>query len=437
MEQKGSALSLPAGEPGTLNNGILIALVYLLVLQSPLERISGVFHYIDELVALAGALLLLAEVICRGRLRMKRYATAAAGCLLGYVLASLAGNLRYGYQPWGSVLKDLMANVKFFLSLLTGYLLAKRYLTRAGVRGLNAHLRIITVCLFVLFLAEQLGPADLFGKKEIRYGLRSASMIYRHGTYLAGAAAFLMAAMTLFYRQKNLPFIAMALVMLVFTLRSKALAAAAVYVLLMVFLVGIRGRLKLWHIALLGLGAVAIGWQQISFYFLELGGSSARSIMTGTSLQILREYFPLGTGFATYGSSEAAVNYSPVYLLYGFNDIHELARWNPNAFLNDTFWPIVFAQSGAIGTVFYLGLLAVIFRYVFYLRRAGRYCFTAGLFIAAYLLICSAAEPAFNNSVAVPLGVLLGGLLLVAERSRWGDSCPGTTIVFQPQSNEL
>lgn len=77
-------------------------------------------------------------------------------------------------------------------------------------------------------------------------------------------------------------------------------------------------------------------------------------MLTIKAFEIARDYFPIGVGFASYASHTAAIAYSPVYYLYGVNSIWELSPNNPHAFLDDTFWPIIVAQSGFIGTICYL-----------------------------------------------------------------------------------
>lgn len=427
MEER-SIDRLPQGERGTLDNFILVVLIYLLALQSPLEGISGVFKYIDELAALAGIGCWVVSSVKYGRFRIEHYAGATAALLLLFVASGFAGNVLYQYQPWGAVLMDLFTNLKFFMALMLGYALMSRCQNRVSVHLIGVHLRLITALVFATFCIERVTP--VFGMTQVRYGLRSAQMLYQHATYLAGSMAFLAAAMTIFFEKKNLPFIGAALLMLMFTLRSKAIVAAMAYVVLYMFLVVIKGKLKLWHIGVLGLAAVVVGWQQISFYFIELGGGSARSVMTATSFEIMGDYFPIGTGFGTYASNAAAENYSPVYKLYGFDEIYELASWNPEAFLSDTFWPIIVGQTGFLGTVGYVSAMAVIFHKIFLLKKVNRYWFLAGLFIILYLLISSTAEPAFNNSVAIPLGVLLGGLVRTAQKHRYPDGCPCTRIEF-------
>lgn len=67
---------------------------------------------------------------------------------------------------------------------------------------------------------------------EYRYGIKSTVLFYGHPTYFAGICAFLIAVMTIYHVNKYRVYILMDLVMMVFTLRSKAIVSAIVYILL-------------------------------------------------------------------------------------------------------------------------------------------------------------------------------------------------------------
>lgn len=148
-------------------------------------------------------------------------------------------------------------------------------------------------------------------------------------------------------------------------------------------------------------------WSQIYFYFIELSGNSARSVMLLTSFVILKDYFPIGTGFGTFASHSAAVNYSPVYSKYGFEFIYELRNATEGTFFDDQFWPIILGQTGVIGTICYCYLLFHLFNIIQKLYRLDENSYIAALFCFIYLLVSSIAEPAFNNSVAIPLAFVI------------------------------
>ena len=91
-----------------------------------------------------------------------------------------------------------------------------------------------------------------------------------------------------------------------------------------------------------------------------------------------------------------------------------------SGFLNDSFWPSIIAQSGVIGSVFYILTHCVIVNNIFNSEMNNRKFLAGSIGIYLYLILSSVAEPAFNNSIAVPLGIMLGIFL---SENRRGEKC--------------
>lgn len=428
-----------------LSKAGLSAMIWILVFQSPLESIWGPFSYIDEAAALIGACLGLYDIVIVRKGRPSKEQLWMGIPLLAFIAVGLAGNLMYQYQPLKSVIIDLYTNLKFFFAIGTGYYLFASMDWEEMKQTARWNVQVITLILFVVFLADRMFH---FWPAQVRYGISSAVLFYQHPTYLAGAMAFLLALLTAFYDKKNLPCIAMAVIVMAFTLRAKSLASAAVYMLLFAFFLIFHWKLRLWHVIVAGVGSIAIAWDKIRYYFIELSGHSARSVMLQTSFQIMRDYFPIGTGFGTYGSAEAAKHYSPVYVQYKLNLNYELRditdtettmrliqkteyltnlyKRDPegalygNVFLNDHFWPIIFGQSGVLGTVVFLAILAVLLKRCLDVQKFDSHAFVAVLFAMSYLVISSVAEPAFHNAVAVPLAMVFGMVFAKTESTKSG-----------------
>lgn len=404
-----------------------------------MEKVWDPFSYIDEIVALIGAILGVYDIVIVRKCRPSKEQMIVGVLITAFVVTGLAGNLIYQYQPIKSVIIDLYTNLKFFFAVGTGYYLFKNaeWKDLENVATVNA--RLIVFFIFILFLVDRvlnIWPA------EIRYGIKSVILFYHHMTYLAGAMAFIVVLLTIFYQKKNLPYIAMVLVIIAFTLRSKAIVAVLAYIAMFVFFVVLKQKLKLWYLAVLGIAGIAIAWPKISFYFIELAGHSARSVFLITSLLIMKEYFPIGTGFGTFGSAEAAKNYSPVYYKYNFHLNYELRNvndletaleliknneWlsaqyanNPNFiygqnFMSDHFWPIIFGQTGVIGTVMFLVILFYFAYKCLKLYEYNLYSYVGVMFVFVYILISSIAEPAFHNAVAIPLAIAVGIVFCKSE----------------------
>lgn len=245
-------------------NWAFAALIVLLTFQNALETVWDPFSYIDEFAALIGAVWGLYEIAVVQRCRPTKEQLWEGIPLLVFVAVGLTGNLLYRYQPLRAVIVDLYTNLKFFFAIGTGYFLFRgadwEELKTTGVFCA----RSITLALFVVFLADRLFG---FWPSEVRHGIQSAVLFYSHPTYFAGAAAFLLTLLTVFYEKRNLPYIAMALVMIAFTMRSKTLASVAAYVVLFVLFAVLQWKLKWQYIAVGCAACVAIAWPQIRFYF--------------------------------------------------------------------------------------------------------------------------------------------------------------------------
>lgn len=411
----------------------LTAMIWILAFQSPLESVWGPLSYIDELVALFGAFLGLYDIVFVRKCRPSKDQLWMGIPLLIFVAIGLAGNLIYRYQPWKCVIIDLYTNLKFFFAIGTGYYLFANLSWEETKKIAQRNAAAIAGILFVIFLVDQVFH---FWPSEVKYGIYSAQLFYYHPTYLAGAMAFLLVLMTVFYDKKNFPFIAMAVIIMAFTLRAKALASAAMYVAMFVFFVVLKLHLKLWHVVVAGAGVVAIGWEKIYYYFVEDAATSPRAIMLNKSFLVMQDHAPIGSGFGTFGSAEAGKHYSAVYLKYGFNDYYHvrdvqnventlrlinessgltyLYQLDPERYLygesymSDHFWPIIFGQHGYLGTVVFLFILAVLLKKCLAVVKHDLFAYVGVLYAFVFLLISSMAEPAFHNLVAIPLAVVMG-----------------------------
>ena len=334
---------------------------------------------------------------------MKKTDAGIVVLMLIFVAVGLLGNALFRYQPMEAVLIDLYTNLKFFLAMISGYALFTICKTEHTGRMLLGHSKMLCLMFFALTCVNYVIP--IFPTAGIRYGLPSIKLFYFHPTYLAGAVIMLLAVQMLFFEKKSIPYMAMGLFVVCATLRGKAIAGALAYVVIAYFVIWYRKKLRLWHMVALCLAAITVAWEQISYYFIELSGASARSVLVSTSFEIMGDYFPIGTGFGTYASASAMEYYSPVYYMYGLNLVHGLDE--TGAFGSDSFWPIIIGQTGFIGTLCFVGVLVLLFLRLARARAIDRNAYAMGLFCFAYIMICSTAEPAFHNSVAIGLALII------------------------------
>lgn len=380
----------------------IVTLIVLFTFQEFLSKLLPIFSYIDELPFL---LLLVHLILYRKDLKFVIENNKMYLILLSvFIISGLIGNLIYHYQPIKLVLIDLMTNLKFYCAIWYFYYYIGKI--DLGDQQIQKTAKLLTLFLMVFFIVDRI--FNIF-PGQIRFGIRSAALMYGHPTYLAGICAFLISILTYSDPKKNFLYICMDLIILIFTLRSKAIASAVLYLVLLIFIKRFNYKVKLTHLIFLSMIGFILAWSKIQYYFIDLGGQSARSVMLITSFLIIKDYFPFGTGFGTFGShvASAQVHYSPVYVKYGFEKVSELSNSTIGTFFDDQFWPIIFGQTGVIGTICYVMILFCLFKRIQKVYEVSLNKYIICLFILFYLLISSVAEPAFNNAIAIPFTMVL------------------------------
>ena len=121
----------------------------------------------------------------------------------------------------------------------------------------------------------------------------------------------------------------------------------------------------------------------------------------------MKDYFPIGTGFGTFGSYMSAKNYSPLYQMYGISNVNGLIK-GAAYFVSDSFWPMIAGQTGIVGLIAIIAVLCLMVVKIQKIKQWNKAMYAGGLMAMAYLLIVSMAESAFVNPVAIPLALVLG-----------------------------
>lgn len=405
------------------NYVVFIIVFYLIIFRDFFLNYISIFRYLDELFAA------LAIPVAFCELQKKQYKIVISKqkresrivlLILLFSLLGLIGNLYYQYQPFfAAVLPDWFLNLKFWLSIYVAYILFKNIDFQSCGKKISQHIKIVILLYLILILLDiifNVFPGDY------RYGIKSTQLFYGIHTVFAAICAFLLALLTVVkeHTKGYRIYATILIVLLVSTLRSKAIGAACLFILLYYIIYFFNKKIKISHIFMLVLAGILIGWSQIQYYFFSsISNTAARNVLLRTCIQVANDHFPFGAGFATYASYYSGIVYSTLYEKYGIMNIYGLTRNNP-VYVSDSFWPMIIAQTGYIGALFYI--LALIMLFILIQRTTKKYknLYLASLFALAYLGISSLAESAFVNSFAIPLAIIIGiSLSSAKERSNY------------------
>lgn len=331
---------------------LLFLVANMLIFRDFFEySVAGVFGYVDELTALIMLAAGLLTVLAKGSMRMLD--AKERGLVLCFVLLTILGlisSVVQGIQTSTTAIAiDVLLCNKFIAVLFGGLVIFNNRDCSPLLDMLEAEAKILLPLLCVLACANIFFD---FGMRvqEYRYGLTPFKFIFSHPVVVVWVS-ILFCSVLLRNKRRNMLYIFLGCIAILLTLRSKGIcwvAAFAVIILLMR-----EGKLSLPVIVLGAALVVYFAWDQLTFYYSSTGVTTSRGALQAASFKIANEYFPLGAGFATFGSAVTASDpmyYSPLYYSYGINTIWGMTIDSPT-FIADTFLPIIFGQFGYIGAV--------------------------------------------------------------------------------------
>lgn len=389
-----------------------VLLVVLLLFQQPILNISGVaaFSYVDE-AAVAVIVFAAAAKVMRnsGVAYLSKGERTSCGIgllLLAWVfVCNYSAGIQTSFVPLAI---DALACSKFVIAVVASIIV---FDGNRLIRMLEPVYKVTLVMMVPCWLLNTILPGgfSLFGQDmwyEIRYGIRSFEFLFGHPETMSMMVLSMMLVL-LRDRSRNSVWVTLCLFFIATSLRSKGFAFVAIAAMLL--LTGNRQRgISLIHIALCAAAALLIGWDQFEYYYsTDLG---ARAEMTRASIAIASDFFPFGSGFATFGSNVTADAefYSPLYVTYGISNIQGLSLSMGTDFLSDTFWPTVLAQFGLLGLLGYISLLILLLGSLYRRALNNGIGIVAILFIA-YLLILSTSGSAFfhPNTICIVLSAVI------------------------------
>ncbi|MFG5865663.1 hypothetical protein [Clostridium perfringens] len=392
---------------GVINFGIIFLLIILLMFQNFIEVYVPQIKSLDEAIPYIIFLIFVLNIILNKgiiKVRDKKMFFNDIKIIIALILLiiiGIIGNIKYDYQVENAILPDIIIVVKGFLTYALVNLMYQNYNFDKYSKFLNNTLRIVTIILLVTTILNI--KFDFWTSYDIRYGFKSQELFFSHPTYLATFCVCLIVMLTYMQEKFNNKYYIIFNFLIIFsTQRIKAMAFVGIFCFLYYFIIKKNKRLNLTINMVLLIVCFCIGWEQIIKYLSN--PDWARSALGIKSILIARDHFPIGSGFATFGTWNSALNYSPLYIIYGLSNIYGLTP-TYYQYVSDTYWPAILGQFGVLGLGIVTYIIYKIFRNISYYDKKNIYL--AKLSILIYLLILSTAESSFMSPVGSILCLLL------------------------------
>ncbi|MBQ4282820.1 MAG: hypothetical protein IJB96_02705 [Lachnospira sp.] len=360
-------------------------MMMVILLQESLGAYVHFIRYADELVGAIGFLLLVISVPLsikqNGSNMWNKLEIKILFILLIISVLGVVSNITSGIErKYSGIILDFFNLVRFFGAYaFTRVLLSRRNKTQVK-NALNTISRLTVLIMIVLYLAGFIIGLGVLDWSDLRFGIPSFKFIFENSGSCSNFLVFFLVILVAGKnRFKNDIYIGLVLFLLCCTLRFKSFAVVAFFLCL--YLGNNFKHSKVIKPMLASIAAVFVGWEQFLNYYVE-NTKTPRSVLLQYGIKTANRYFPLGSGFGTYGSSVAANDYSPLYYEYGFANTWTLGV--NGGLLNDNFWPMICAQYGWFGFVLYI----VMFIYIYMLVKKSTDGNEAGR-LAAYVLIAN------------------------------------------------
>lgn len=400
-------------------NTIIYSLAFLLLffltaigdieINGPIKAIAK--HY-DEAFALVLTVYVLYHI--KFLAKNKRVLLFLQICLL---IIGMVSTVYYHYQGIIISLIDAVLLVsRFLIAYYAAYIFLKIHRKNLSQYVLGIA-KMLILFLFILSLHE-IFFTPFFATADYRYFMHGLQLMFPHATYMAAAAATLLIYFGYMHRAKRNLFIYMVLstLLIFFTLRMKAIGFAMVYWFFYFQTFYFKKR-HYFLMALLSSGAVLlVAYDALMTNYLADDRFMPRMIMLKDGISLMLSHFPLGTGFATFGSAMAASNYSPLYAKLGYLTYRGMSP-DDTSFLTDVFWPTVFAQFGFIGAVIFSLIILILVKTTISIVNKDKSRGFSMLMIVVYYLITSTSESGFFNLTVLLMFLMFG--TFEAEQRHW------------------
>ena len=403
----------------------LVLCLYLLVF----EELGAKYHFnpaafFRNLIPLLAVVLLVIRISDNtGYARKLLHPAFLAGAV--FTICGFIGWFVHHYQTFYVTAVTMFEHLRFWVCLWFFIEFGKVFPLARFARRLFCHTAIIGALVAILSTADAI--FEIWPRQIYRYGYGSVQLFFGHPSYLGAHAVFLIGMLCLLMpylpsRKKKKGWMRTVgtiltfwlLLVVLMTLRVRLIGFAVFFALLYIWMIVLGKKLLFPAAAAAGLGALAVGWKRlVNYYFSPYAATVARGQFAINSVDIAKKNAPFGSGFGTFGSRLTQWHYSPLYYQYDMMLTLGVSPEHPN-FICDSFFPVIIAESGWLGTAAYALLifytLYLIFRFQ---RKAPRgkdtlYPVFTALCMLGYEILEATGTLAFSETYSAAIALVLG-----------------------------
>lgn len=405
-----------------IDNSSLYTILYIICLgQMVFQTYIPILQFWDETLTIIFLFVIILTYLRNGNVLGSQYYKMFFLIIL-IAAFGIAGNHINRIQTKAiPILNDLGNCFKVYIAYIGSVLYFSywnvSYITKLRTIKKCAKFTRILVLIMLIFAIINLF-VDIGMRQELRFGIPTFQFIVSGSGNFSGLFFPILLVLTADYyccqRTKKKLFIILALLVWASAIRIRGFVHIFVYLSICYYIVHLKkNKINLFAIIVSLIVIYFIVNNQVHYYIDE--GTTARYYLIYGGFQTAANYFPLGGGFATFGTDAAAKYYSRLYDLYGFENVWGLSSENP-VFAKDNYWPAVMGEFGFIGLAFTIILIYMLFSDIFRLSGNNIHKKAIAYFICIALVFQSSGSPVFFHYNTVNLLIILSFVLTINKQ---------------------
>lgn len=324
------------------------------------------------------------------------------------VVIGIVGNITFTFQNNKiAILKDIIAFIKFPIIAVACIIRKNNTYTIDDLSLKDAFniskIYVIVVSFFgVVSLFKNIGMSW-----DYRAGILSYKFLYTHPTFLAYALVITSVVLVAYPKQgidKNI-LIILNLFSLFMTMRNKAFTYIVFFIVVVYLIPHISfNKIKIRYFLLPLALAIVISKDKIINY-LNFSWSPREALYT-CGYQLMKQCFPIGSGFGSFASSVSGEYYSNAYYTFGLN---LKPGMSPSDFidLGDAGIPYYYACFGLLGVLVFVLILYLIFKKAIFYYSYDVHKYQAAILLMIYIVTSLPFEATLTNESGASVGIIM------------------------------
>lgn len=397
-------------------------LIVIIILQGKLENNIAVLGYLDELIlAIFFVVIFLKYTLHEIDIKFYRieiiiFILTIIFFLLG-IISNLDSDIINNYVDY--IVSGILSIKNILIYFLARIMFRDEKIMKKDFIILSKFLNLI-LNIHVLIIILDI-PFNFLESQGIRFNIiKTVAVGFNHAAELDFMAIAIMVLQLFIFRilhidiKKYNSILIKTFIVILFSGRTKGILFYIIYIIL---LSSSRLLKKFKLIYLIPFFPVILMIAKDRIFSEFLNENSVRGTLYKTGFKIAKNFWPLGSGYGTFGSDLSRKKYSPLYYEYGLASKYGLSPDWP-AYVTDSQWASILGETGFMGTLIYMSICILIIYFILNIEKKDLYFRLAICSLWIYGLISSISDTIFITYRGVAISIITALMISILKNNK-------------------